>query len=142
MAGMFASDGVFPKQVWQTRCVRCYGNRLFIIQPLRIFNTWMGDHSKYFVLKAILQEIKRLELFELVKSSGAMLLEGLKEIQVYSRSVYTIVYYYIIQSVYYSILLYTISILYYTVSYNYIYLYPVAISVIALRGRVIALYWL
>ena len=51
-------------------------------QAFRIYNTWMGDHSKYFVLRAILDEIKRYDLFEVVKLSGRVLLQGLRELEV------------------------------------------------------------
>ena len=42
----------------------------------------MGDPSKSFVLQAILDEMQRLNLFEVVKVSGASLLRGLKEMEV------------------------------------------------------------
>ena len=42
----------------------------------------MGDPSKTFVLSAILEEIKRYDLFEVVKISGEVLLQGLRELEV------------------------------------------------------------
>jgi 4-aminobutyrate aminotransferase/(S)-3-amino-2-methylpropionate transaminase len=45
--------------------------------PYRNFNTWLGDPSRVLQTRAILDEINKSELLELVNSSGARILEGL-----------------------------------------------------------------
>lgn len=42
----------------------------------------MGDPSKMFILRAMLEEIKRENLLLLVEETGKVLLSGLKELQV------------------------------------------------------------
>eukprot|EP00795_Rhopilema_esculentum_P009550 gene9550-17296_t len=50
-------------------------------QPLRIFNTWMGDASKLIQLEPVLRTIKADNLIERAKESGDRLLSGLVELQ-------------------------------------------------------------
>ncbi|XP_003385623.1 PREDICTED: 4-aminobutyrate aminotransferase, mitochondrial-like isoform X2 [Amphimedon queenslandica] len=50
-------------------------------EPFRIQGTWMGDPSKMFILRAMLEEIKRENLLLLVEETGKVLLSGLKELQ-------------------------------------------------------------
>lgn len=52
------------------------------MQPSRINNTFFGDPSRLAVLEAVLGEIKRHNLQQLVLESGDALLSGLKELQV------------------------------------------------------------
>ena len=52
------------------------------MQPLRIFNTWLGDPARLIVLECVLNEIRRHRLLELVKNTGAVLLDGLKDLEV------------------------------------------------------------
>ena len=54
-------------------------------QSFRIFNTWLGDPSRMIVLESVLGEIRRHNLLELVKETGAVLLGGLKKLEVRSR---------------------------------------------------------
>lgn len=49
--------------------------------PYRIFNTWMGDPAKLVQLEVVLDCIEENNLLDLVKSSGATLLEGLEKLQ-------------------------------------------------------------
>ena len=42
----------------------------------------MGDPSKTFVIRAILEEMRKHDLLEVVKLSGSVLLQGLKETEV------------------------------------------------------------
>lgn len=58
-------------------CLSCY-----ILQPLRIFNTWLGDPARLIVLESVLREIQRHRLLELVQQTGTVLLDGLKELEV------------------------------------------------------------
>lgn len=62
-AGIYAIDDMFPKEAY------------------RIYNTWLGDPSKLYVLSGILEEIRTKDLFEVVKSSGQVLLNGLNSLQ-------------------------------------------------------------
>lgn len=54
----------------------------YILQPLRIFNTWLGDPARLIVLESVLREIQRHRLLELVQQTGTVLLDGLKELEV------------------------------------------------------------
>lgn len=55
---------------------------VFVFQPYRIFNTWMGDPSKNLFLVEVLNVIRRENLLEEVARSGKALLNGLYELQV------------------------------------------------------------
>ena len=54
-------------------------------QSFRIFNTWLGDPSRMTVLESILGQMRKHNLLELVKETGAVLLGGLKELEVRRR---------------------------------------------------------
>ena len=54
-----------------------------MLQAFRIFNTWMGDHVRLVILEAIVNEIQEKNLLKLVRQSGSILLNGLKELEVY-----------------------------------------------------------
>ncbi|XP_030637374.1 4-aminobutyrate aminotransferase, mitochondrial-like [Chanos chanos] len=50
-------------------------------KPMRIFNTWMGDHTRNVLLSEVLRVIKTENLLEEVKQSGKVMLQGLYELQ-------------------------------------------------------------
>lgn len=50
-------------------------------QPLRIFNTWMGDPSKLVLLDPVLRTIKNDNLIERTKTAGDALVSGLINLQ-------------------------------------------------------------
>ncbi|XP_068674963.1 4-aminobutyrate aminotransferase, mitochondrial-like isoform X1 [Montipora foliosa] len=50
-------------------------------QPMRIFNTWMGDQSKLLLLKEVVKVIQEEGLLHKVKEAGQVLLIGLEIIQ-------------------------------------------------------------
>lgn len=50
-------------------------------QPLRIFNTWMGDQSKLVLLKEVVKVIQEESLLQRVQESGKALLNGLEHMQ-------------------------------------------------------------
>jgi len=50
-------------------------------QPYRIMNTWVGDPTKVVMLEAQLEVMKRDNLLQNVRDTGATLLNGLKEAQ-------------------------------------------------------------
>lgn len=50
-------------------------------QPMRIFNTWMGDQSKLILLKEVVKVIQEEGLLQRVQESGRILLSGLENIQ-------------------------------------------------------------
>lgn len=50
-------------------------------QEYRVFNTWCGDPGKVLMLEAILKVVKRDNLLENVKKSGAVLKKGLLEFE-------------------------------------------------------------
>lgn len=50
-------------------------------QPLRIFNTWMGDQSKLILLKEVVKVIQEEGLLQRVQEAGRVLLSGLENIQ-------------------------------------------------------------
>ena len=54
---------------------------ILLMQPLRIFNTWLGDPARLIVLECVLNEIRRNRLLELVKQTGTVLLDGLKDLE-------------------------------------------------------------
>ena len=56
----------------------------------KVQNTWMGDPPRIELLKAVLGEIKKENLLQLVQDSGHVLLEGLKNLQV-SKSIIIII---------------------------------------------------
>jgi len=62
-AGFFHKAGLRPKQ------------------PLRIFNTWMGDQVRMVVMDAVIKEIFKESLLDYVVESGRTLLTGLKELE-------------------------------------------------------------
>ena len=53
-----------------------------VLQPLRIFNTWMGDQSKLVLLKEVVKVIQEEGLLQRVQETGKVLLSGLENIQV------------------------------------------------------------
>ena len=56
---------------------------IFIVcQPLRIFNTWMGDQSKLLLLKEVIKVIQEEGLLQRVQEAGQVLLSGLENVQV------------------------------------------------------------
>lgn len=55
---------------------------LLLLQPLRIFNTWMGDQSKLVLLKEVVKVIQEEGLLQRVQEAGRVLLSGLENIQV------------------------------------------------------------
>lgn len=50
-------------------------------QEYRVFNTWCGDPGKVLLLEAILKVIKRDNLLDNVNKAGAVLKQGLLELQ-------------------------------------------------------------
>jgi len=50
-------------------------------QPLRIFNTWMGDPSKLALLEPVLETIRSDDLIERTRAAGETLLSGLVKLQ-------------------------------------------------------------
>ncbi|KAF9413155.1 hypothetical protein HW555_008509 [Spodoptera exigua] len=50
-------------------------------QPLRIFNTWMGDPSKLILLEKVIQVIKNDNLLQLVEETGKVLKCGLYKLE-------------------------------------------------------------
>lgn len=50
-------------------------------QEYRVFNTWCGDPGKVILLEAILKVIKRDNLLENVRKSGAVLKQGLLDLE-------------------------------------------------------------
>lgn len=56
----------------------CY----FLLQPFRIFNTWLGDHTKNLFLTEVIKVIKTENLLDQAKRSGKVMLEGLYNLQV------------------------------------------------------------
>ena len=79
--GVFAVDGILPTEVKSVLYIQLYFIAC-IIQPSRIFNTWMGDPTKLLLLSAVIEEMKRENLLALVRESGYALLSGLKQLQV------------------------------------------------------------
>ncbi|XP_022095786.1 4-aminobutyrate aminotransferase, mitochondrial-like [Acanthaster planci] len=47
----------------------------------RVFNTWMGDPPKVLLLEAVINQIRKDNLQDVVKMSGQYLLRGLEELQ-------------------------------------------------------------
>ncbi|XP_071794728.1 4-aminobutyrate aminotransferase, mitochondrial-like [Asterias amurensis] len=47
----------------------------------RVFNTWMGDPPKVMMLEAVIKQIKKDNLQEVVRASGEALLSGLEDLQ-------------------------------------------------------------
>ncbi|XP_015751983.1 PREDICTED: 4-aminobutyrate aminotransferase, mitochondrial-like [Acropora digitifera] len=54
---------------------------LIVCQPLRIFNTWMGDQSKLLLLKEVIKVIQEEGLLQRVQEAGQVLLSGLENVQ-------------------------------------------------------------
>ncbi|KAL3268248.1 hypothetical protein HHI36_007372 [Cryptolaemus montrouzieri] len=50
-------------------------------QPYRVFNTWMGDPGKIFLLEAVLKVIKQSNLLNNVEKTGAKLKSGLHKLE-------------------------------------------------------------
>lgn len=50
-------------------------------QPYRIFNTWVGDPGKLFLLEAFLKVVKEQNLLDQVNRSGNRLKSGLLELE-------------------------------------------------------------
>lgn len=50
-------------------------------QPLRIFNTWMGDPSKLVMLEQVIKVIKTEKLLQLVEETGKVLKSGLHSLE-------------------------------------------------------------
>jgi len=57
-----------------------YKDNMRVKEPLRVFNTWMGDPSKLVMLEAVTKVIKRDNLLENVQKSGDLLLQGLTKL--------------------------------------------------------------
>ena len=53
-----------------------------LFQPLRIFNTWMGDQSKLLYLKEVIRVVSEDNLLERARDTGKFLLDGLRELEV------------------------------------------------------------
>ena len=53
-----------------------------LLQPARIFNTWLGDPSKVLLIGEVVKVIHEDNLLDNVKVTGDYLLTGLKELQV------------------------------------------------------------
>uniref|UniRef100_A0A1B6J5S5 (S)-3-amino-2-methylpropionate transaminase n=1 Tax=Homalodisca liturata TaxID=320908 RepID=A0A1B6J5S5_9HEMI len=49
--------------------------------PYRVLNTWMGDPGRLLLLEAVLKVVQRDNLLSLVRESGAVLMEGLEQLQ-------------------------------------------------------------
>uniref|UniRef100_A0A674EDJ2 4-aminobutyrate aminotransferase, mitochondrial n=1 Tax=Salmo trutta TaxID=8032 RepID=A0A674EDJ2_SALTR len=50
-------------------------------KPFRIFNTWLGDHTKNLLLTEVIKVIKTENLLDQAKRSGKVILEGLYNLQ-------------------------------------------------------------
>uniref|UniRef100_A0A8C7HWM3 4-aminobutyrate aminotransferase n=1 Tax=Oncorhynchus kisutch TaxID=8019 RepID=A0A8C7HWM3_ONCKI len=50
-------------------------------KPFRIFNTWLGDHTKNLLLTEVIKVIKTENLLDQAKRSGKVMLEGLYDLQ-------------------------------------------------------------
>ncbi|XP_067115459.1 4-aminobutyrate aminotransferase, mitochondrial-like [Osmerus mordax] len=50
-------------------------------KPFRIFNTWLGDHTKNLFLNEVIKVIRTENLMEEVQRSGRVMLQGLYELQ-------------------------------------------------------------
>uniref|UniRef100_A0A667ZXB8 4-aminobutyrate aminotransferase, mitochondrial n=1 Tax=Myripristis murdjan TaxID=586833 RepID=A0A667ZXB8_9TELE len=50
-------------------------------EPFRIFNTWLGDHTKNIFLAEVIKVIRTENLLEEVKRSGKVMLQGLYDLQ-------------------------------------------------------------
>lgn len=50
-------------------------------QPYRVFNTWMGDPGKIFLLEAVLKVIKQNNLLKNVQVTGQKLKQGLHKLE-------------------------------------------------------------
>uniref|UniRef100_A0A8C7T8Q9 4-aminobutyrate aminotransferase, mitochondrial n=2 Tax=Oncorhynchus mykiss TaxID=8022 RepID=A0A8C7T8Q9_ONCMY len=50
-------------------------------KPFRIFNTWLGDHTKNLLLTEVIKVIKTENLLDQAKRSGKVILEGLYDLQ-------------------------------------------------------------
>ena len=57
------------------------------VQPFRIFNTWLGDHTKNLFLNEVIKVIRTENLLEEVQRSGRVMLQGLYDLQVSRTSV-------------------------------------------------------
>ena len=55
----------------------------------------MGDPCRLYVLQAVLEEIKKEHLLQLVQESGEVFLGGLKDLQVHRMCCYDYVYIYL-----------------------------------------------
>lgn len=60
----------------------------FLLQALRIFNTWVGDPSKLSLLQAVLQVIREDRLLDRVRDTGEYILTGLVSLQVSLHTVH------------------------------------------------------
>lgn len=58
-----------------------YTDALQMSLPYRIFNTWMGDPAKLLQLRTICQVVEQEGLHEAARETGAVLLDGLREIE-------------------------------------------------------------
>lgn len=58
-----------------------YKKHLAPKQPYRIYNTWVGDHSKLVMLDAVLKTIQRDSLLSSTQAAGNVLLSGLNNLQ-------------------------------------------------------------
>uniref|UniRef100_A0A0N5AX20 (S)-3-amino-2-methylpropionate transaminase n=1 Tax=Syphacia muris TaxID=451379 RepID=A0A0N5AX20_9BILA len=58
-----------------------YAQHLKIQEPYRIYNTWMGDPAKLFLLRKSIEIIKRDKLIENVKEVGTTFQNGLRQLQ-------------------------------------------------------------
>ncbi len=55
---------------------------VFVFQPGRIGNTWMGDPARLVMLEAVLNEVREKDLLGLTRSTGTILLDGLVDLTV------------------------------------------------------------
>jgi 4-aminobutyrate aminotransferase / (S)-3-amino-2-methylpropionate transaminase len=53
-----------------------------MMQPYRVFNTWLGDPSKVILLEEVVGAIRDLNLLDNAKSTGSALVNGMKQLQV------------------------------------------------------------
>ena len=84
VAGYFFKPYLKPKEV----CVGSPALQTLIFflfeKPYRIYNTWMGDFVKVAMLKKAMEEVRKENLLALVNESGAVLLNGLRTLEVSS----------------------------------------------------------
>lgn len=50
-------------------------------QPLRIFNTWLGDPGKLVILQGVMEVIRQNDLLKQVNKTGQVLEKGLNDLE-------------------------------------------------------------